>query len=659
MNSKRNSILQINSIIGGIACLFETAFFAAYVGSLFWTIVSFVSSLVFGFVFLLNKKEHHVLAKYLYFFFTVFIILFYGLFIGEGSGVYFYYIPLVCSLFVSYKVSEQKRIVFFFLACILLSSILLFVFEGRFDIMDFPKFNQRAIYMFNFLLTLMVTVFSVYQMGIINAKIEMKLAKSMANLQAVFDSSAEAKFLMAKDFKIIDFNKAAYNEVFIAAGKQLSMGDNALDYVSAKTKELYIANFNKCLQGEIVEWSSEVKSPDGISFFYEVKMHPVYNENNEVVGVSSRGTNITQKKIAEIDAEHRIQMFYSIFNEVPDALILVDPSTRQNIKCNVSAVKLFEVESEEELLHIKGTEFHKNPPSKESIELMSQKINEAGFFEQELEYVTKKGKVFWGNLVIKKIEMMGAVYSLVRITDITDKVKERENILAFLELQKRDLDNKQKQKNLALIIHGQEQERQRFSKELHDGIGQVLTAVRLQVSALETQDEVQFNYLKKKINNTIDSTISEVKRISSNLMPSAIEDFGLLGALEHLCHLVPSTMAVDFKYDVKDSQFKLSKNEQFAIYRIAQEAINNAVKHSSATVLKVCFELQSEHELLLKIEDNGKGFKQDKIISFYENHTISSGLNNMKERAELINAKLLINSNLGEGTKLNLVIPLH
>jgi two-component system sensor histidine kinase DegS len=367
---------------------------------------------------------------------------------------------------------------------------------------------------------------------------------------------------------------------------------------------------------------------------------------------------IRQMKITDVDSKKTSNLLYSIFDALPDALIVSTKYSREIVYCNVGALSLFHVASADEFYKLKGSSFHKNKLTETELLEIEKNLNSNGEWKSEMEFVTLKGREFWGAILIKAISIENEKYNLVRITDITHRVQVRNDMLAFVDMKKRDIANEQRKKNVAMVIHGEQQERQRFSKELHDGIGQLLTAIRLQVSAIDVEEGDPLNAQKQKIKDTIDTTITEVKRISHNLMPSAIEDFGLLAAIENLCHMVPQEIEIEYHLDEKINELKLSKNIQFAVYRIAQEAMNNAIKYSGAKKMFVNFSFIDEHELLMNIHDYGKGFKHDKIASFYESHTIGSGLNNMRERAEIIHARLLINSTLGEGTSVKLFIPL-
>jgi two-component system NarL family sensor kinase len=200
------------------------------------------------------------------------------------------------------------------------------------------------------------------------------------------------------------------------------------------------------------------------------------------------------------------------------------------------------------------------------------------------------------------------------------------------------------------LIEGQEKERERIARELHDSLGQMLTALRLRISILKEQDSV-----KNDLKNIIDDTIAEVRRISNNVMPSTLIDFGLESALKSLCEnssRLTEEISVNFIYfhNTFENKSDLSYDIRICLYRIAQEGINNAIKYSMGTQIDMKV-IQEDFSIKLTIKDNGIGF--DTNIA-----TVGKGLYNMRERARLSDGKCSINSISGSGTEINVEIPL-
>ena len=201
------------------------------------------------------------------------------------------------------------------------------------------------------------------------------------------------------------------------------------------------------------------------------------------------------------------------------------------------------------------------------------------------------------------------------------------------------------------VIDGQEQERQRLSRELHDGLGQTLVAIKLKLESIPL-DEVG-NQRKKveSVKEMFNQTIEETRRMSNNLMPAALTEFSLAVVLRNLCIEIESNSGINVSLVIGVLPESFNQLLKTYIYRISQEALNNIVKHSGASraVISIFSDIS---KLYLHIEDNGVGFYSAKG---YES---GNGLYNMKERAILLNGKFEIITSKGNGVKIQAEFPI-
>jgi two-component system NarL family sensor kinase len=224
---------------------------------------------------------------------------------------------------------------------------------------------------------------------------------------------------------------------------------------------------------------------------------------------------------------------------------------------------------------------------------------------------------------------------------------------ALLKMRDDIVDGKEKEKLLtkqktSALLEGQEKERERLARELHDGLGQMLTAIRLRIGLLKEE-----NQSKKDIQQIIDDTIKELRRISNNVMPAVLIDFGLEAGLKSLVdysgklyHLPIELIYTKFNYpQAPKNNFDIT----ISLYRIAQEAINNAVKYSGMTTITIEVH-ESAQQIDMLIKDNGSGFDVNKKSQ-------GKGLGNMNERAKLIDGKFYIEST-NRGTSISICVPL-
>ena len=221
---------------------------------------------------------------------------------------------------------------------------------------------------------------------------------------------------------------------------------------------------------------------------------------------------------------------------------------------------------------------------------------------------------------------------------------------ALLDMKKQLLEFKTNEtrllkENQRSIIEGQENERSRLSRELHDGLGPLLTTLRMQVQGTGIPVEVKNNLLKQ-----LDYTIAEIRQMSNNLMPSVLEDFGAGEAINNLVNQINQSTNINIKFkNDTPTESKASKNIQIALYRIVQEGINNALKHSACDEIRISLS-EFEDYIGLFISDNGHGFDVNQVNQ-------GSGLRNIRERVNLVNGTIQIDSD-SEGTKIDIEIPI-
>jgi len=209
---------------------------------------------------------------------------------------------------------------------------------------------------------------------------------------------------------------------------------------------------------------------------------------------------------------------------------------------------------------------------------------------------------------------------------------------------------KEKTRRLSSLIDGQEMERQRVSRELHDGLGQYLIAIKLKLENIVDNMTPGSVALLQEM---FDSTIDEVRKISDNLMPSILKEFGPETAIKNLCKLISQTSGLKITFESLPLKHKPDDKISTYLYRIAQEALNNIVKHAEATSVSLqLVELGNYIELI--VEDNGKGFNFGQDF-----RSMGNGIYNMRERTSILKGTFELNSNIGYGTTIIVRIPLH
>lgn len=232
-------------------------------------------------------------------------------------------------------------------------------------------------------------------------------------------------------------------------------------------------------------------------------------------------------------------------------------------------------------------------------------------------------------------------------------------VMFVIFYQKRVLTEKLKQQNMERVfdekmirvtIESQENERKRFAKDLHDEVGLMLQALNLTVAHIAGEED------RKQIQEMVNEFTETVRRISWDLMPSSLERFGLIEALDELCARLTERGTVPIHFIKSVPLPVLDKNQEILLYRMVQEALNNALKHARASEIKL--QLTCAEELTIRITDNGIGFE----FPNNEHRTPNQyglGLYNMESRARLLEGALRFEKNLPSGTHVVIQLPLH
>jgi len=218
----------------------------------------------------------------------------------------------------------------------------------------------------------------------------------------------------------------------------------------------------------------------------------------------------------------------------------------------------------------------------------------------------------------------------------------------------KDISDQKKTQNIVLkaIIEAEEKERMRLAKDIHDSVGQHLSAIKFYIgtSADAVEDPKQKSILLKA-NAALVDVQADMRNICFNIMPKSLEVFGLIKAVEELCS--KDQLLNQMKIVIKESDGfpRLPLQQEFALFRIIQEFISNALKHSRADSLWIEFRCKKKF-VLISLVDNGIGFDLTKI----RNHGM--GLNNVRSRIRPYNGEVDIISQPGKGTRYEILIPM-
>jgi PAS domain S-box-containing protein len=224
-------------------------------------------------------------------------------------------------------------------------------------------------------------------------------------------------------------------------------------------------------------------------------------------------------------------------------------------------------------------------------------------------------------------------HSLVKIHDLTDKIHQEAG-------------------RIATIIKTQEEERNRVASDLHDSIGQQISALKFYFDSIQKQkDEKLRIQLLKKTEALIDNVSDEIRNICFQLMPRSVEKFGIGQSIKQLADLIHFSTGIKFDVKIEEQTDKLDPNVSMSVYRVIQEFVNNSIKHAKCKNISIHLSVKPK-VLSLNMADDGIGFTNNASLKK------GNGIDNINLRIKYLKGELVFNPEKNKGVKLNITIPL-
>jgi two-component system sensor histidine kinase UhpB len=224
----------------------------------------------------------------------------------------------------------------------------------------------------------------------------------------------------------------------------------------------------------------------------------------------------------------------------------------------------------------------------------------------------------------------------------------RDVALAFNAMAERLEDERRASTQRAL--GAQEAERSRIARELHDEVGQQLTALLLQITSARRHAGHDVEPILGEAHQLARDSLDDVRRVARELRPEALDDLGLASALAALCERLAQSASLNVSLDLDRVLPQLTDEEELVVYRVAQEALTNVLRHAGVDRAELALQLR-DGTLVLDVRDAGRGFDPETADA--------TGLAGMRERALLVGGRLEVRSRLGDGTLIRLALPVQ
>ncbi|MFO8067758.1 MAG: Cache 3/Cache 2 fusion domain-containing protein [Bacteroidales bacterium] len=344
----------------------------------------------------------------------------------------------------------------------------------------------------------------------------------------------------------------------------------------------------------------------------------------------------SQKKLDNVRKalEESEERFKKLFDSTGDDIFVTD--VNENIvEVNKAACETLGY-SREELLNMKITDI-KSDKVKDNVAKNRKKIFEQGSYSFESEHITKTGELIQVEFISRLVRYGNEKLILSVVRNISRRIESERQILSA-------------------VIKGEERERERFAKEMHDGLGPLLSTIKLYVNELDSISisDSERKDLIKHSNELIDEAVSSTRTISNNLMPTVIHSYGLIKAVQAFCDKVNKTNKLNISFETEYIEERLDSNLELIFFRVISELINNTIKHAKAKNVYILLTRQ-ENRLILYFRDDGVGFVVDDII---HSENRGMGLKNIISRIKSINGKYNFSSAPGKGFTLKIEISL-
>ncbi len=478
-------------------------------------------------------------------------------------------------------------------------------------------------------------------------KAEEALKESETKYRTIVDTSDEMIHQLSKKGEILWVNKSWKKNMGVLDDEVI--GKKLIDFLDKATKTELAKVFPKIMKGKIVDNLScgfITKKEEVI--FLEGQTVPLISKG-KIIGSQAFLKNVTERKKAEEQIREQESRFRLLVDTAPDATVIVNEKGIIQI-ANQQAVRL-----------LGYTKAELTGMSVEMLIPKSQQRRHRGYRSQymsdphtrpmgtgrDLFAVRKGGHVIPVEISLATFQLAGGTLITASLRDITERKK------AELELEESYRSVRRLTEHLQNV---REEERTHIAREIHDELGQQLTVMMMDVSWLSKKIGAGNDVARKKINDLLElleHTVKTVRRISTELRPSILDDLGLVAAMELHLKEFEKRAGIHTRLSGPKTEPQLAVPVKNALFRIFQESLTNVARHSGAKTVTVKFE-KKKNKIVLMIEDNGVGFDEQKAGA---KRTL--GVLGMKERAAGIGGEYFISGKPGKGTTILVTVPLH
>ncbi|HEX7529534.1 MAG TPA: PAS domain S-box protein, partial [Pyrinomonadaceae bacterium] len=459
-------------------------------------------------------------------------------------------------------------------------------------------------------------------------------------LTAILENQPGLVWLKDVDSRFLTVNQAFADSCGKASPGELA-GKTDLDIWPKELAEKYKADDARIIKNKVLMVMEEPIFDRGETTWFETFKTPILDDRGDVIGTTGYSRDITERKRAEKALSESEERYRELFENAKDAIYVHDLSGRYT-SVNRAAEKLSGFTREE----ILGKHFSNfvSPRDLKHVRInLCRKLDEENETIYDVDLVTRTGQRVPVEVSSRLVYENGVAVGVQGVArDITDRKRAQQALRIYSQR----------------LIQAQEAEREKIARELHDQIGQILTAVRINLQSI--QRSCQTADCVPPLNESIgivDEALGRVRELSIELRPSLLDDLGLTAALRwYVDRFAQRTGIIAEMLNGFEEGGRLPRELETVCFRIAQEALTNVARHAQAGSVSVQLE-RSRERILLTIIDDGVGFDVDKLKKSASAAT-ALGLRGMEERALAVGGYIKIDSGLERGTQIRATFPL-
>jgi len=395
-------------------------------------------------------------------------------------------------------------------------------------------------------------------------------------------------------------------------------------------------------ENPVINVEHRVRAPDGRIRWQRWTDRALFNDKGMVIQIQSVGKDITDHKLTEQALQESENRYRTIFEKTGTAMIIIEEDTTISL-ANTEFEKLSGYTREE----TEGKRSWTEHVLAEDLEIMRQyhklrRIDPAAVPSRyEFHFIDRSGAV--KNILLTVDAVPGTSQSIASLLDITDLKTAEKNLRKAYE-QVRAL--------AAQLNEVEEKERKELVRELHDQVGQNLTALGINLNIILTEiSGKEIDTIRPRLEDSLmllEQTTKRIRNLMSDLRPSLMDDYGLMVVIRWYGGQFATRTGIAVTVQGKELDPRLDQNVETTLFRIVQEALNNVAKHAGAQNVTITLAAKNS-QVEITVADDGRGFNIERIYLSPEQPRW--GIISMRERAEAIGGDLRVESDPGKGTK--------